>query len=317
MADTGLVGLFVTQFSTLLELKLQQRMSLFRGKVNEGSHTGSKLASPIQQLDAMQMQTPTGRFAPKNHVDQTYTRRWIVPVDKEGDQLIDNFDQLKTPIDPKSQLVERAASACARQWDDEVIRAMTATSTIGSDAGSLTTEAWDTTNFQVAGDFGTTAGTANGLTVAKLNEARRILEHYHALDYESEAYIAISSQAHADLRNQAQIVSSEFNKVAGGLVIANGKVERVMGFNVIVSERLTTVTDKNSNANCRSNRVWVKSGVYLGMWQDTKTEVFRRPELSSNPWDINTMISFGATRTQLGKIIEVCSADTIGADITP
>jgi hypothetical protein len=45
--------------------------------------------------------------------------------------------------------------------------------------------------------------------------------------------------------------------------------------------------------------------------------VFRRPELSSNPWDINTMISFGATRTQLGKIVEVCALDGTGADITP
>ena len=67
-----------------------------------------------------------------------------------------------------------------------------------------------------------------------------------------------------------------------------------MGFKVIVSERLPTITDKNSNANCRSCRVFVPSGLYLGTWQDIKTEVLRRPELSSNPWDINTMISFGA-----------------------
>jgi hypothetical protein len=313
MDDTGLANLFVTQFSTLLELKLQQRMSLIRGRCAEGTHTGAKQASPIQLLDAMQMSTPVGRFAPKNHYEQTYTRRWIVPIDKEGDQYVDNFDALKTPIDPKSQLVERAAAACARQWDDELIRAMTATATIGTDAGSLTTEAWDTT-FQVAGDFGTTGGTANGLTVAKLNEARRVLEHYHALDEEKEATLVIGSQQHADLRNQAQVVSSDFNRNGG--VLEKGVVTDFMGFKIVVSERLPTITDKNSNANCRSCRVFVKSGLYLGVWMDTKTEVFRRPDMSSNPWDINTMISFGATRTQLGKIIEVCAADTIGADIT-
>jgi hypothetical protein len=313
MADNGLVDLFVTQFSTQLELKLQQRMSLLRGRVAEGSHTGSKLASPIQQLAAMQMKTPEGRFAPKVHEAQDYTRRWIVPIDKEGDQLIDNFDQLKTPIDPKSQLVERAASACARQWDDEVIRAMVATATIGQDAGSLTTEAWDTTNFQVAADFGASAHVA--LTVAKLNEARRILEHYHALDYEKEAVLLIGSQQHADLRNAAQVVSSDFNRNGG--VLENGVVTRFMGFDVVVSERLPVITDKNGNTNTRSCRVFVKSGVYLGMWKDTTTEVFRRSDLSSNPWDINTMISFGATRTQLGKVIEICADDSTGADITP
>jgi hypothetical protein len=53
------------------------------------------------------------------------------------------------------------------------------------------------------------------------------------------------------------------------------------------------------------------------MWLDVKTEVFRRPDLSSNPWDINTMISFGATRTQLGQVVQICAADATGADITP
>lgn len=315
MADDGLTGLFVTQFSTLLRLKLQQKTSLLRGRVSEGPHTGAKQASPLQLVDAMQMQTPAGRFAPKGHTPSTYTRRWVSPIDKEGDQLIDNFDQLKTPIDPKSQLVAKAAAACARQWDDEIIRAMTASATIGTDAGSLTTEAWDTA-FQIAGDFDK-SGTANGLTVSKLNEARRILEHNHAFedDGTGSGILLIGSQQHADLRNQALVVSSDFNRNGG--VLEKGIVTEFMGFKVCVSERLPTITDKNSNTNQRSCRVWVPSGVYLGLWQDVKTEVFRRPDLSSNPWDINTMISFGATRTELGKIIEVCAADTIGTDINP
>lgn len=312
-AETGLTNLFVTQFSTLLELKLQQRASLLRGSVREGSHTGSKLASPIQQLAAVYMQTPAGRFAPKNFEANSYTRRWIVPIDKELDQLVDNFDMLKTPIDPKSQLVEGAASAVGRAFDDEIIRAMTATSTIGTDAGSLTTEAWDTTDFQVSASFGASASV--GLTVAKLNEARRILEHNHALDFEKEAVLLIGSQQHADLRNQAQVVSSDFNRNGG--VLSDGVVQQFMGFRVIVSERLPTITDKSSNTNTRSCRVYVKSGVYLGIWQDMKTEVLRQPTMSSNPWDISTIASYGATRTQLGKIVEVCAADTIGADITP
>lgn len=313
-AETGLSNLFVTQFSTLLELKLQQRASLLRGSVREGSHTGSKLASPIQQLAAVYMQTPAGRFAPKNFEANSYTRRWIVPIDKELDQLVDNFDMLKTPIDPKSQLVEAAASAVGRAFDDEIIRSMTATSTIGTDAGSLTTEAWDTTDFQIAGDFGVTASNPVGLTVAKLNEARRILEHYHALDFEKDPVLVIGSQQHADLRNQAQVVSSDFNRNGG--VLTDGMVSNFMGFRIIVSERLPTITDKNSNANQRSCRAYVKSGVYLGLWQDMKTEVLRLPHLSSNPWDVNTICSFGATRTQLGKIIEVCASDTTGTDIT-
>ena len=311
--DTGLTGLFVTQFGLLLELKLQQKSSLLRGKASEGTHTGAKLAAPINQVAAVQMQTPAGRFAPKNNTPNSYTRRWIVPVDKELDQLVDNFDMLKTPIDPNSQLVASAAAAAARAFDDELIRAMTATAVIGTDNASLSTESFTASSWQVAADFG--ASGSVGLTVAKLNEARRIMEHNHAFDDEKAAYLIIGSQQHADLRNQAQVTSNDFNRNGG--VLVDGIVTRYMGCDIIVSERLPTITDKNSNTNTRSCRMWVKSGIYLGMWQDTKTEVFRRPELSSNPWDINTMISFGATRTQLGKVIEICAADTVGADINP
>jgi hypothetical protein len=311
--DAGLLDLFQVQFSTLLQLKLQQTSTKLRGRVMEGSHSGAKMASPIQFLGALQMKTPAGRFAPKNFTSQDYSRRWIVPIDKELDVPVDNFDMLKTPIDPKSQIVSAAAAACNRAIDDEIIRAATATATIGADNGSLTTEAWSTT-YQVASDFDS-GSTSTGLSVAKLNEARRILEKNHAFDFDPQATLVIGSQQHADLRNQAQVTSADFNKNGG--VLNNGIVTQFMGFDIVVSERLAVVTDKDSKANCRSCLAFSKAAIYLGVWQDMKTEVFRLPTLSSNPWDVNVMLSIGATRTQLGQIVQVCAADTTGADITP
>ena len=311
MADTGLADLFVTQYKTLLNLKLQQKMSDLRGKVENGSHSGSKLASPINLVSAMALKTPEGRFSPKQNTPADYERRWVMPIDKEGDQLVDNFDQLKTPIDPKSKLVERAAAAVARSFDDEIIRAATATATIGADAGSLTTETFNTTNFQIAAAFG--AGAAVGLTVAKLNEARRILEKYHnteELNSSDGATLAIGSSQHADLRNQALVTSSDFNQQGG--ILENGVVRRFMGFDIVVSERLPVVS-----TNTRGCILFVKSGMYLGMWQDIKTQVAQRFDLSSNPWDISTVVSFGATRTEAGKVIQILAADTSGVDITP
>jgi hypothetical protein len=306
MADDGLTGLFVTQFSTLLRMKLQQKTSKLRGKVEEGTHAGAKIASPIQFIGPMQTRTPEGRFAPKKAAPQDYSRRWVSPIDRVGDQFVDSLDQLKTPIDPKSQLVSRAAAACARDWDDEIIRAATAASTIGTDAGSLTTEAFDTSLYQIAANFKASASV--GLTVAKLNEVRRILEHSHALDDESEAVtLIIGSNQHADLRNQAQVTSSDFNKNGG--VLENGIVRRFMGFDIVVSERLPLVS-----SNVRGSLAFVKTGIYLGMWQDLKTEILRRPDLEANPWDISTVHSFGATRTELGKVVQILVADTTGAD---
>jgi hypothetical protein len=308
--DTGLVGLFVTQYKTLLNLRLQQKTSFLRAKCEEGYHAGAKMASPLNLVDAMQMKTPEGRFAPKKNTPANYTRRWVMPIDKEGDQFVDNFDMLKTPIDPKNKLVERAAAAVARSFDDEIIRAATADSTIGADAGSLSTEAFDTSTFRIADDFGASA--AVGLTVAKLNEARRILEHYHNVE-ELDANmgtLVIGSSQHADLRNQALVTSSEFSKNGG--ILVDGKVTRFMGFDIVVSERLPITTTNTRGCLC-----FVKSGMYLGVWQDIKTQVSQRFDLSSNPWDISTVVSYGATRTELGKVIQILAHDTIGADITP
>lgn len=310
-SDPGLIDLFQTQFSTLLKMNLQQETSKLRGRVLEAAHTGAKLVSPIQFVGPTTMVSPAGRFAAKSNSSAIYTRRWISPLDKENDQLIDNFDELKTPIDPKSQLVSRVKAACMRAYDDEIIAAATRSATIGVDNGSLTQEAFNTTLYQIAADFDK-SGTASGLSVAKLSEAYRILEHAHALEEDKQITLVIGSKQHDDLRKQAQVVSSDFNKNGG--VLDNGTVSRFMGMDVIVSERLPTITDKNSNANSRGCLAFVKTGIYLGVWQDVKVEVLRRNELSSNPWDINTMISFGGTRTELGRVVQIAALDTIGAD---
>lgn len=82
----NLVKLYVTQFSSILQLKLQQKQSKLRGRVMEGGHLG-KQASPVQYIGAIQMKAPTGRFAPLDRQNADFTRRWVFPVEKEATQL--------------------------------------------------------------------------------------------------------------------------------------------------------------------------------------------------------------------------------------
>src|SRR3954469_9103022 len=116
----NLLNLFTTQFSTVLNLKLQQKQSKLRGRAMEGHHVG-KQASPIQYIGNIQMKPPQGRFAPIGRQDVDFTRRWVFPVDKDANQLIDTFDKLKTAIEPTSQYSDVAAAAVAREWDDRII----------------------------------------------------------------------------------------------------------------------------------------------------------------------------------------------------
>jgi hypothetical protein len=301
----NLYKLWTTQFSTNLELKLQQMGSKLRGKLEEGFHVG-KQASPINQVGAVQMKAPAGRFAPLNRVDADFTRRWVFPQDGELPQLIDSFDELKTIVDPKSKYVQNAGNAVGRAWDDAIIAAAFGTAQVGQDAAGLSPETFSTANFQVSDTFG--AASSVGMTSAKIIEAQRILQHYHNdLDMDPPTLVVGSKQV-SDMLNQVEFVSREYNDKP---VLVDGRVKRFLGFDIVVSERLTV------SSNLRQCIAFVKSGMYLGMWKDLSNYVDIRSDLSGRPYQLLTQASYGATRTQPGKVIQILAADTTGADITP
>ncbi len=303
----NLSQLYVDQFSTNLKLKLQQTTSKLRGRVMEGTHTGAKQASPIQYMGPVKMRAPAGRFAPKNRTDADFTRRWIFPIDRELDQLIDSFDELKTIVDPKSQYSTNAAQAAAREWDDQLIAAATATAKIGTDGASLSDEAFNTTDYRIADTFGSSA--ASGLTVAKLIEARRKFRKAQ-VDLEAEEITVVAgSQQESDLLNQVEVVSKEFSDKP---TLMDGKVTRFLGMNIVYSERLPTYT-----TNTRGVLAFVKSGLYLGVWKDLMSKASIRNDLSGEPWDLYTAMSSGATRLEPGRLLQIACLDSTGADVTP
>lgn len=304
----NLFNLFTTQFSANLEMKLQQMGSKLRGKTREGFHVG-KQASPINQVGAVSLRAPAGRFAPMGRVNADFTRRWVFPQDGELPQLIDSFDELKTIVDPKSQYVTNASNAVGRAWDDALIAAALGTAYTGIDASAFAAETWASLSsaYTIADTFGAGA-TSVGLTVAKLIEAKRIFRHNH-VDLETDPItLVIGSTQESDLLKQAQVVSSDFNPQA---VLVDGKVTRFMGFNIIVSERLAY------GSSIRKTIAFAQSGLYLGMWKDITNRVSIRNDLSSEPYQLYTSASFGATRTEPGRVIEIDAADLVTSDITP
>lgn len=302
----NLVQLATTQYTTRLELKLQQMQSKLRGRVEEGFHVG-KLASPIQQMNPIQAKQPAGRFAPLNRTDTDFVRRWVSPTDRDINQLVDSFDELRLMMDPKVRYVDNAAAAFSRSWDDCLITAVTAPGQIGTDIAGLSSEAFDTSTYQIATTFGT-SGAAIGMTVAKLIELRRLMRKYHAFELEETPTIVMGSQQESDLLNQVQVVSTEFNDRP---VLKDGKIVSFLGFDFLFSERLATAS------NVRTCFAFVKSGLYLGVWKETQNRISQRNDLSSIPWQIYTDATFGATRTQPGKVWTIQCADSSGADITP
>lgn len=304
--NQGLYPDFTAQYSSNLELLLQQMSSKLRGRIREQGGFVGKMASPVTQYGSVVMRAPKGRFAPLDHEQPSSTRPWVFPVPGEVAQLIDSFDQLETIVNPQSAYTQAAAAATGRYWDDGVIASAFASRSLGTDIGALSTETFSTTNFQVASTFGSSS--ASGLTVAKLIEARRILEHYHNDLSMDRPCIVIGSQQKADLLNQVQVVSTEFNERP---VLVNGEVAQFLGFDIVTSERLSV------SANVRNVIVAVKSGLLLGMWKDMDNNIDIRADLSGRPWQLTTSTMYGAVRMQPGKVVSILCSDSTGADITP
>jgi hypothetical protein len=300
------VELPTAQYTSALELLLQQKISKLRGLFSSGGHVG-KMASPVNQIGYLEFKQPQARYAPIHFQIPNYTRRWVFPNDREVGVPVDQFDELKTIVNPTSGITMAVVAAANRFFDDLLIGAAFASASTGVDASSLQTEAWPATTYVVADTFGN--GTSVGLTYDKVIEAKRILRHYQN-DLEADmACMIIGSQQEADLLRQAEIIDKQFNDAP---VVESGTVTKIAGFSVHVTERLQT-TSSNSLRQCI---VAVQSALYLGLWKDMSTDITQRTDLSGHPWQLYSMISAGATRTQLGKIVEVDCADTTGADPT-
>jgi hypothetical protein len=327
MANEGLYTIQTMAFTANIALNLQQQVSMVRGKVTEGNYVG-KQASVIDYLAPVAMQTPAGRNAMVNVQDNSYTRRFIAPVQKELIQRLDTFDKLLTTEDPTSSLVRGTSAALAREWDDRIIAGAFGTVTIGSttDGTVTTTETWasaqsgltgSTTGLTIEDEFGN-GTTTIGLTVEKLIEARRLFRHYHVTQPEmmpGELSVAIASQQEADLMKQVEVTSTEFTSKR---ILDKGSIdgEQFLGWNFFLSERLGTVADVTStNGNMRNCIAFVRTGMHLGIWLDSENIITRESLISGAPWQLHTMASSGATRLEPGRVLQInCGNDTAGAD---
>lgn len=305
-ANFGLAPDFTAQYSSNIELLLQQEKSVLRDRVTVYGGLVGKMASPVTQYSSITMKQPVGRFAPLNHTNPYSIRPWMMPQPGEIVELIDDYDRLQTIVDPTSAYMQAATAATNRYYDDGIITATTGSRQIGTDIGNLTADTFVTGSYQIASTFGSSS--ASGLIVPKLIEARRILQHYHNDLERDPPTVVIGSQQEADLLNQTTVVSTEFNEKP---VLVDGRVRRFLGMDIAVSERLSV------SSNVRTVLVFVKSGMALGLWKDIESFVDQRIDLSGRPWQLTQRTMFGPVRTQNGKVVSILCSDSSGTDITP
>lgn len=285
---------FVNQFGSNVDMLVQQKGSrLSRAVRLETDLTGEKAF--YDQLGATEAVEVADRHGDSPLVSTPHSRRMVTPVDVEWGDLIDDFDKLKMLIDPESAYVMNASWAVGRKIDDIIIR------NIFADAKTGKTGSTDTSfpaGNQVAADFDGD-GTAEGLTIAKLREARKLLRANEVPDDEP-MYIGVSAQAIDNLLGTTEVTSSDFNTVKA---LTQGDINTFMGFEFIHTERLET--DGSGN---RRLPVWSRNGLLLAVAMQPRVRVQERPDKRFSMY-VYYATSVGSTRMEEDRVIEIKAAE--------
>lgn len=287
---------FVQQYKTNVEMLLQQRGSKLRTAVMSDSYTG-KAGKAVEQIGPVTAQKRTTRHSDTPLISTPHDARWVFPTDYEWADLVDDQDKVRMLVDPSSAYAINGAMALGRAIDDEIITAAFGDAKTGEDGTTVT--AFDTANQQVAVDTG--AGAATGMNIAKLRAAKTILMG-NEVDIDTDMlYVALTAKQHDDLLSETQAISLDYNTKP---VLVDGKITQFMGFNFLHTERLGV--DGSSH---RRNIAWAKSGLHLGMWNDITTKIGERAD-KSHATQVYVKGTFGATRVEEGKVVEILSAES-------
>ena len=274
---------FVQQYSNNVQMLSQQKGSLLRSAVDVETVVGKNaffdqvgVASAVKRLT---------RHADTPRMDTPHARRRVSLVDYEYSDLIDNQDKIRTLIDPTSAYATAAAYALGRAQDDEIIAALSGTAFTG-ETGSTSTVLPSSQKI--------TEGGTDGLTIAKLRSAKEILDA-SSVDPSIPRYIAVSPKQITDLLGTTEVTSSDFNTVKS---LANGEVNSFLGFNFIVSNRLTSASSK------RLCLVWAMDGCKMAIGQDLMTRIDERAD-KGYAHQVYVCQSLGATRMEEDKVVTI------------
>lgn len=201
--STQITTAFVQQFSANVSMLSQQKGSLLRRAVREESVTGEKAF--FDQVGSAAAAMKTSRHGDTPLMETPHSRRMLTMDHWEYADLIDDADKVAMLIDPTSSYANAAAYAIGRAMDDTILAAM--------DGSSSTGKAGATSTALPSGQKVAVGSPAAGLTIAKLVEAKKILDQ-NSVDPSIKRYIAVHPEQVEDLLNSTTVTSADFNTVA-------------------------------------------------------------------------------------------------------
>jgi hypothetical protein len=278
---------FVQQYSSNVQMLSQQMGSVLRGVVDVESVTGK--SAFFDQVGKTTAVVRSSRHADTPQIDTPHSRRRVTLADYEWADLIDNADKVRLLIDPTSSYAKAAAAAMGRAMDDVIIAALGGTAYTG--------ETGSTSVALPAAQKPYSSSQADGLTITKLLEAKRLLDAAD-VDPSLQRYLVCGPKQIGDLLGTTQVTSSDFNTVKA---LAQGQVDSFLGFQFIVTNRLKLDA---TNTDDRLAYAFTADAIKLAIGQDVLARIDERADKSYST-QVYYAMSIGATRMEEEKVVEI------------
>ena len=283
--SSNITTAFVQQYSANVQMLSQQMGSLLRDKVRLESVVGKNAF--FDQVGSVTAVEKTSRHSDTPQIDTPHARRRVSLADYEFADLIDQQDKVRLLIDPTSSYAQAAAMAMGRAMDDVIISAALGTAFTGETGSTSTSNA------------NTIAHGSAGLTIAKLRTAKQTLD-LNSVDPSIPRHIIVGPKQITDLLGTTEVTSSDFNTVKA---LANGEINQFLGFNFIVSNRLSL------SGTTRSCIAYAQDGIALGVGKDVTARIDERAD-KGYATQVYYCASFGATRMEEDKVVEVQATES-------
>jgi len=279
---------FVRQWERGITHLAEQKMSRLRDKVRMVRIADGDRAY-IDQLGSVTAQPATVRHGDTPLVDTPHSRRQVTLTPYKHADLVDKADMIRTLNDPTNPYMVSFGRAFARAIDDVIVAAAFATASTGVDGSG--SASFDTTNYQIASG-------SNGLTIAKVAEANKILREAEN-DPEQGFYLACSQEQIEDFVTDATASSIDYNSVR---LMMEGKVDKFMGFTWVNTERLGV--DSSSDRRCIA---WAKNSLALAVGEEPSGRISERADKNYST-QVYMSMDIGATRMDETGVVEIlCS----------
>lgn len=274
--SVSLSNAFVTLFDAEVKQAYQGQAMLVPAVRQRRGVEGSTVKFPKVGRGVATLRVPQTDVTPLN---VSFSQVTCTLQDWNAAEYSDIFSQAKVNFDERQELVRVVAGAIGRRQDQLIISALDAAST----------------SYTVSNDIG---GTDTNLNVAKLREAKRLLDKNNVPP--QDRHIVIHANSLSNLLSETSVTSSDFNTVKA---LVQGDVNTFLGFQFHVlgdrSEGGLAIDGSNDRQLFAFHRDAIGYAEGIAM----RTEINYIPEKTS--WLVNEVFSAGSIAIDNEGIVEI------------